>query len=97
MATGAADGLVRIFDIRTLAHVHTFTGHPEGKVTGLTFSENGYYLASVSEKEDMIRIWDLRKLTNVGNIEVVGGVKDVVWDMSGMYIAALIGNEVRYS
>jgi pre-mRNA-processing factor 19 len=30
-------------------------------VNSLSFSENGYHLASCSEEDNMVRIWDIRK------------------------------------
>ena len=38
-----------------------FEGH-KGAVTGLCFSENGYYLATTAT--DGVKLWDLRKLRN---------------------------------
>jgi pre-mRNA-processing factor 19 len=94
LALGAKDSKVRIFDIRTLSHVHTFEGH-DGAVVNVKFSENGYYLASTSQDENLIRIWDLRKLANVHNINVDAPVSALSWDGFGQYLGCTTGNEVR--
>ena len=51
---------------RTLAcsavqNVAKFEGH-KGPVSGLCFSENGYFLATAAA--DGVKLWDLRKLKN---------------------------------
>lgn len=42
-------------------NVAKFEGH-KGPVSGLCFSENGYYLATAAD--DGVKLWDLRKLKN---------------------------------
>ena len=42
-------------------NVAKFEGH-KGAVTGVCFSENGYYLATSAA--DGVKLWDLRKLRN---------------------------------
>ena len=39
----------------------SFTGH-KGAVHSMSFSENGYYLATTAD--DGVKLWDLRKLKN---------------------------------
>ncbi len=55
------DKLVRIWELRAQKNVATFEGH-NGPVVGLSFSENGYHLATVAA--DGVKLWDLRKLKN---------------------------------
>ena len=38
-----------------------FDGH-EGRINGISFSENGYYMATAAT--DGVKLWDLRKLKN---------------------------------
>ena len=44
-----------------MQNVAKFEGH-KGPVSGLCFSENGYYLATAAD--DGVKLWDLRKLKN---------------------------------
>ena len=46
----------------------SFTGH-KGAVHSMSFSENGYYLATTAD--DGVKLWDLRKLKNFKSIEAV--------------------------
>ncbi len=52
-----------------------------GQVSALSFSENGYYLATAAE-DSCVRLWDLRKLKNFKTIELDEGyeVKDLCFD-----------------
>ena len=75
--------------------VAPFSGHT-GAVTALAFSENGYYLATTSE-DNLVRLWDLRKLTNfkVLTLPEDNKLNKVVWDHTGQYLA-VGGTDVRY-
>ena len=59
----------------------TFPGH-SGPITALSFSENGYYLATAAD-DAVVKLWDLRKLKNFKNItlderyEVIEGIDSV--------------------
>jgi hypothetical protein len=64
-------------------NVAKFEGHV-GHITSLSFSENGYFLATAAA--DGIKLWDLRKLKNFKTIE--GAVGGVCFDYSGLYLAA---------
>lgn len=74
-------------------NVATFSAHT-GKVTSLSFSENGYYLATGSE-DATVRLWDLRKLSNFHTIKMDAPVKSVKFDFSGSYLGAAAGNVVN--
>lgn len=52
---------VRIWEAKSCKNVANFEGHT-GPVVSLSFSENGYQLATAST--DGIKLWDLRKLKN---------------------------------
>lgn len=70
------------------------TGHT-GPITSLSFSENGYYLATAAE-DACVKLWDLRKLKNFKTIQLDEGyeVKDLCFDQSGTYLA-VAGTDVR--
>lgn len=83
--TGSADaGTVQIWDIKSQQEAAKFVDHKD-TITGLSFSENGYYLAS-SSKDSTVRIWDLRKLTSVHVINCDSAVNSVTFDHSGLYL-----------
>lgn len=62
LGTGTQDKLVRVWELRTQKNVAQFEGHA-GPVLGLSFSENGYHLATAAA--DGVKLWDLRKLKNI--------------------------------
>lgn len=98
MGAGTNRGQIRLWDVKTRTNVRTFEGHI-GKVTGIAFSENGYYLATSAAGEAVVKMWDLRKLTNFHTIEIEGaqgvGVNSVQFDYSGQFIGAACGPELR--
>ena len=63
-----------------------------GAVSGLAFSENGYYLATGSA-DATVRLWDLRKLKNFQTITPSAGaaVGAVGFDFSGQFLAVGAG------
>eukprot|EP00026_Physarum_polycephalum_P001308 Phypoly_transcript_01309.p1 GENE.Phypoly_transcript_01309~~Phypoly_transcript_01309.p1 ORF type:complete len:524 (+),score=76.52 Phypoly_transcript_01309:196-1767(+) len=81
LGTGTKDNVVRIWDIKAQTNVATFEGHT-APVEGLSFSENGYHLATAGG--DSVKLWDLRKLTNFHNIPLTD-VHSVSFDLSGQY------------
>lgn len=71
-----------------------FEGH-NGQISGMAFSENGYYLATCAE-DSCIKLWDLRKKKSFKSIQLADGyeVCDVSFDHSGTYLA-VAGSDVR--
>ena len=57
-------------------------------MTSLSFSENGYLLASAAS--DSVKVWDLRKGTIAKHTLDAASV--VSFDFSGLYLAAAGGN-----
>lgn len=87
LGCGTVDSVVRIFDVQSQKNAANFRGHT-GKVTALSFSENGYYLATGDEK-GVVKLWDLRKLQNFHTIpfksaDPIGALE---FDQSGSYLA----------
>ena len=83
LGTGAADSSVKIWDVKTSKVAAKVEGHV-GAVTSMSFSENGYYLATCAQ--DGVKLWDLRKLKNFKSVEAAG-VRCVGFDRSGHYLA----------
>lgn len=75
-------------------NVANFPGH-SGAITAMSFSENGYYLATAAE-DFCVKLWDLRKLKNFKTLQLNDSylVKDLSFDQSGTYLA-VAGSDVR--
>lgn len=77
---------VAVWDIKDQVTVATLQGH-EGDVRSLSFSENGYYLATGST-DGSVKLWDLRKPVCVQTLKISEGpVNSVRFDSTGQYIA----------
>ncbi|KAG6556848.1 hypothetical protein Mapa_001795 [Marchantia paleacea] len=94
LGTGTAESLVRIWDVKTQANVAKFEGHT-GPVTDISFSENGYFLATAAS--DGVKLWDLRKLKNFRSFapyDAATPTNTVEFDYSGSYLA-VGGSDIR--
>ena len=80
------DAVLKIWEARTQQSAASLTGHA-GTIHSLSFSENGYYLASAAS--DGVKIWDLRKLKSIQSLTPFGedkGATAVSFDTSGLYL-----------
>ncbi|KAI4318162.1 hypothetical protein L6164_025965 [Bauhinia variegata] len=94
LGTGTTEGLVKIWDVKSQANVARFDGHV-GAVTAISFSENGYFLATAAR--DGVKLWDLRKLKNFRNFSPYDPdtpTNTVEFDHSGSYLA-VAGSDIR--
>lgn len=94
LGTGTSEALVRIWDVKSQGNVAKFEGHT-GPVTAMSFSENGYFLATAAH--DGVKLWDLRKLKNFRTISPYDSntpTNSVEFDHSGSYLA-VAGSDVR--
>ncbi|XP_031268543.1 pre-mRNA-processing factor 19 homolog 1-like [Pistacia vera] len=94
LGTGTSEALVKIWDVKSQANVAKFDGHV-GAVTAISFSENGYYLATAAH--DGVKLWDLRKLKNFRSFEFNDSdtpTNSVDFDHSGSYLA-IAGADIR--
>ncbi|KAK6138766.1 hypothetical protein DH2020_027494 [Rehmannia glutinosa] len=76
------------------ANVARFDGHI-GAVTAISFSENGYFLATAAQ--DGVKLWDLRRLKNFRTFtpyDETTPTQSVEFDHSGSYLA-LGGSDIR--
>ena len=82
------------FSIFQQKNVADFESHT-GSISALSFSENGYYLATAAD-DNCVRLWDLRKLKNFKTLNLEEGfeVRDLCFDNSGTYLA-VAGTDVR--
>ncbi|KAL5542356.1 hypothetical protein UlMin_010066 [Ulmus minor] len=94
LGTGTSEALVKIWDVKSQTNVARFDGHA-GPVTAISFSENGYFLATAAS--DGVKLWDLRKLRNFRNFAPYGSetpTNSVEFDHSGSYLA-VAGSDIR--
>lgn len=95
LGTGSEKALVQIWDLKQKKCVATLPSAHAKTIKALSFSENGYNLASASEEG--VRIWDLRKLKNVHTLDPYEGSSScnaVKFDHSGHYLA-IGGQDLR--
>ena len=101
LATGTATGPALIWDIKQQKSVCAFEGHA-GPIHAISFSENGYYLATTGGRgdgaEDSVRVWDLRKLKAVHTMATPYAKPKTpvvaTFDASGAYLAVGAGGRV---
>ncbi|XP_073308039.1 pre-mRNA-processing factor 19-like isoform X2 [Primulina huaijiensis] len=94
LGTGTTGAIVKIWDVKSQANVARFDGHI-GAVTSISFSENGYFLATAAQ--DGVKLWDLRKLRNFRTFspyEENTPTQSVEFDHSGNYLA-IGGSDIR--
>ncbi|CAI0383122.1 unnamed protein product [Linum tenue] len=94
LGTGTSGAIVKIWDVKSQANVAKFDGHV-GPVTAISFSENGYFLATAAH--DSVKLWDLRKLKNFRSLNLYDAdtpTNSVVFDHSGSYLG-VAGSDIR--
>lgn len=53
----------------------------------LSFSENGIWLAAVTESSPTVSIWDLRKMAEIKSLDTGSSrVDSISWDYTGQYL-----------
>ena len=86
LAAGGVDGQIKIFDVKSGTQAALFDlGRP---VKCIFFSENGTWLAAVTEDSTSISIWDLRKTAEIKSIETGSVINSISWDYTGQFLAA---------
>lgn len=84
---------MKIWDLSSQENAATFEGHSDG-INSISFSQNGYYLASSSAKDNVVKVWDLRKPKIFKSIEVNSEIRKVKFDHSGSYLG-VVGSNVK--
>lgn len=92
---GTENSQVKIWDLKEQSNVANFPGHV-GPISAISFSENGYYLATAAIDDSCVKLWDLRKLKNFKTIQMGDGydISNLCFDQSGTYLA-VAGTDVR--
>lgn len=86
LGAGANDSVVHIYDVKQQKNVCTFSEGHNHPISSISFSENGYFLAS-GDVSGVVRIWDLRKLAGIQTLTHSAAVNAVKFDQSGSYLA----------
>mmetsp|Transcript_7362 Transcript_7362/g.10849 ORF Transcript_7362/g.10849 Transcript_7362/m.10849 type:complete len:505 (+) Transcript_7362:61-1575(+) len=98
LGTGTGAGNLLLWDVKSQSQVASLEAH-KGSCHGLSFSENGYLVATCGA-DQTVRVYDLRALKKRDGSESVVSmtkndvVNDVSFDNSGMYLAMSAGNVV---
>lgn len=93
-ATGETDGVLRIWDITTQDNIASFEAYTN-ELSSISFSENGYYLATCSQKSNEVKLWDLRKPDLFKTIKLEKeDLHNVEFDFSGNYLG-VVGNKTH--
>lgn len=90
--TGRGDGIVDLWDARTMKCVASY-GEKGAGVRAMEMSEKGYYM--VSAAGDEVRLWDLRKGISSGSVKIGGGAFGVQLDNVGEFGCGVGGDSVR--
>jgi len=88
LAAGAADGSIKLYDVKTSQLAHTFPAASPAPVSAISFSENGTWLASAHKDQTSAIVWDLRKLNQLATLDVGTAVSGLTWDYTGQFLAA---------
>lgn len=85
LAAGGADGQIKLFDVKTGTQAATFD--LAGAVKTLFFSENGIWLAAVTESSSTVSIWDLRKMAEIKSLDTGNSrIDSICWDYTGQFL-----------
>lgn len=84
LAVGGADGQIHVYDVKSGAVAASFP--MQAPVTNLEFSENGYFMAAVTENSTDISIWDLRKSKLHKVLETGTRISTLAWDYTGQFL-----------
>lgn len=84
-ASGGSDGVVRVWNLATVAPTEHFLRHPEGPIRALAISRAGDLVVSAAEYS--ARVWDAHSGALVGDIPVDGAALAVVLSNDGGFVA----------
>ena len=93
---GTKDGSIRVWDARQSTSLAATLSSHSTDVTTLSFSENGYYLATSSSSDPTVNIFDLRKLSllNSWKLPAENTISEVRFDPSAQFLS-VAGTDLR--
>ncbi|WVR05916.1 hypothetical protein IAU60_002942 [Kwoniella sp. DSM 27419] len=93
---GTEDGAVRVWDARQSTSLAASLSSHTQAVTSLSFSENGYYLATAAQGSPSVKIFDLRKLDVLAtwDLPTENTVSEVRFDPSAQFLT-VSGTDLR--
>ena len=93
---GTKEGTVRVWDARDPSSLAASLQSHSSPVTSLSFSENGYYLATASKTDPTVNIIDLRKLSvlNSWALPSENVISEVRFDTSAQFLS-VAGTDLR--
>lgn len=93
---GTKDGLVRVWDARESNSLAATLQSHSSDLTTLSFSENGYFLATASSSDPTVNILDLRKLSVVSSwkLPAENTITEVRFDPYAQFLA-VSGTDLR--
>ncbi len=88
-ASGQVSGMIKLWDITTQQEFAKLEDLNMHAISNLSFSENGFYLASCGVEDTQIRIWDIRKNKVIKYIKLDEGnyANKIQFDNSGNYLS----------
>ncbi|KAI8899762.1 WD40-repeat-containing domain protein [Globomyces pollinis-pini] len=98
LGTGSEDSVFRLWDLKSRVMATALNGHT-GPISSISFSENGYHLATTSSSDSFVKFWDLRKLSEFHTLQMdipdgFQGVNKVRFDNSGKYVGVTHGPKI---
>lgn len=96
-AGGTKDGHIRVWDVRqNTSLAASLESHLGKAVNTISFSENGYYLATGSASDSLVNVFDLRKLKlfSSWNLPTENTVNEVRFDPSAQFLT-VAGTDLR--
>jgi len=91
LGTGTVQGKIQIFDLKSAGGKPVAAFKADGRVSALSFSQNGYYMASGVETAaggGVVKLWDLRKGDMLVKSDILSKpVRQVIFDSSGTYLS----------
>ncbi|WWC66302.1 uncharacterized protein I206_100203 [Kwoniella pini CBS 10737] len=86
---GTKDGSVRVWDIRQSSSLAATLDSHQSPLTTLSFSENGYYLATAADASQTVNVFDLRKLDIVSSwtLPSENTISEVRFDPSAQFLS----------
>jgi pre-mRNA-processing factor 19 len=84
LAVGGADGQIHVYDVKSGTPAATFP--MSAPVTQVEFSENGYFMAAITENSTDISIWDLRKSKIHKVLQTGTQITSLSWDYTGQFL-----------